>query len=75
MRWEVFIIKHVYFSLACAINLGSSVILTGGVHSRTTVTEYNAMGFVRDLPPLQVKRYSHGCSYYENEDGTKVYEG
>ena len=29
-------------------------------------------GFTRDLPQLQQGRYDHGCSYFENEEGTKV---
>jgi len=58
---------------ACAINLGSSVILTGGYYNpRTRVTEYNEAGWVRDLPDLLQGRYSHGCSYYDNNEGTKT---
>merc|ERR1711994_1183795 len=37
---------------ACAINLGSSVIITGGFSTRTTVSLYNEAGWVRDLPRL-----------------------
>ena len=66
------LVKRTYSSLTCAINLGSSVILTGGLNSRRTVTEYNEAGWVRDLPVLCQKRYNHGCSYYDNNEGTKV---
>ena len=58
--------------MACAINLGSSVILTGGYNTRTTVSEYNEAGWVRDLPALLQKRWSHGCTYYTNDEGIKV---
>ena len=58
-------------SWACGIELGSSVVITGGRYSLTTVTEYNEDGFIRYLPSLQQGRYQHGCSYYVNE-GTKV---
>ena len=58
--------------MACAINLGSSVIITGQDAERTKVTEYNEAGYVRDLPLLQRGRVNHGCSYYNNGDGTKV---
>ena len=58
--------------MACAINLGSSVIITGGVNFTTTVTEYNEDGWVSDLPDLHQGRWDHGCSYYNNDDGTKV---
>merc|ERR1712228_596098 len=60
---------------ACSINLGSSVLLTGGWDGSdvtTRVSEYNVAGFVRDLPPLQQGRDNHGCSYYDNDDGTKT---
>jgi len=36
------------------------------------VTEYSEAGFSRDLPLLQQGRYQHGCSYYDNGDGTKT---
>ena len=58
--------------MACSINLGSTVILTGGFYSPNRVSEYSETGFTRDLPQLLQGRYSHGCSYFENEEGTKV---
>ena len=64
--------KNIQFSLACAINLGSSVIITGSINFPTNVTEYNEAGWVRDLPGLLQGRYSHGCSYYNDDVGTKV---
>ena len=63
---------NIYCSDACPINLGSSVILTGGVRSYTYVSEYTVTGWVRDLPELLQKRSHHACSYYDNDDGTKV---
>merc|ERR1711874_924587 len=58
--------------MACAINLGSSVILTGGDLSIPTVSEYNEAGHVRFLPSLLQGRYAHGCSYYD-KDGTETF--
>ena len=59
--------------MACAINLGSSVTLTGGSnYPYTGVSEYNKAGWVRDLPPLQQERWTNGCCYYNNEEETKV---
>ena len=53
--------------------MGSSVILTGGVHGNVArVTEYSEVGFIKDLPSLQQKRSHHGCSYYKNDEGTNV---
>ena len=52
------------------------MLLTGGKTMDnvdvTRVTEYSETGFVRDLPELQQGRNHHGCSYFENAEGTKV---
>ena len=66
--------------MACAINIGSNVILTGGFSNyqqrpsgpSNLVSEYSESGFTRYLPQLQQGRRDHGCSYFENEEGTKV---
>ena len=58
--------------MACDINLGSSVVITGGYYSPTRVSEYGEAGFIRSLPDLNQERWGHGCSYYDNEEGTKV---
>ena len=60
--------------MACAINLGSSVVVTGGHNYPSTVSEYNEAGYVRDLPSLLQERRSHGCSSYDNDEGTKVHK-
>ena len=48
------------------------MILTGGQYSLNKVSEYSESGFTRDLPQLQQGREDHGCSYFENEERTKV---
>ena len=48
------------------------MILTGGYISLNRVSEYSETGFTRDLPQLLQGRRDHGCSYFENEEGTKV---
>ena len=48
------------------------MILTGGKYSKDQVSEYSESGFTRYLPKLLQGRYYHGCSYFENEEGTKV---
>ena len=48
------------------------MILTGGDFSPKRVSEYSETGFTRDLPQLLQGRRTHGCSYFENEEGTKV---
>merc|ERR1719204_2357989 len=37
-------------SEACSINVGSTLILTGGRYSLDQVSEYSESGFTRDLP-------------------------
>ena len=48
------------------------MILTGGYNTPYTVSEYSESGFTRSLPELQQGRYDHGCSYFENEEGSLV---
>ena len=52
--------------------MGSSALLTGGLYSANEVSEYNQNGYQRKLPQLLQGRFYHGCSYFDNEDGTKV---
>ena len=49
-------------------------MLTGGYYSPNTkrVSEFNERGYLRDLPQLLQSRRDHGCSYFDNEEGTKV---
>ena len=60
--------------MSCAINLGNSVLISGGAYSEAVskVSEYNEAGWVRDLPQLLTGRSQHGCSYFVNNKGTKV---
>ena len=49
------------------------MILAGGYYTLNGVSEYSETGFTRDLPQLlQGREDGHGCSYFENEEGTKV---
>jgi len=36
------------------------------------VSQYNQAGWVRDLPDLLQGRKSHGCSYYDNNEGSQT---
>ena len=63
-----------YCSGACVINLGASMLLTGGGHGGARrVSEYSEAGFLRDLPALVEARWYHGCSYYHNQEGEMVF--
>ena len=66
------IITFSFCSLACSIDNGSSVLLTGGKYSHNRVSEYSETGYQGDLPQLLQGRHNHGCTYFENEYGTKV---
>ena len=50
------------------------ILVGGGWAGRphNIVSEYSDEGYLRDLPPLLTGRYGHGCSYFENDGGTKV---
>ena len=37
------------------------------------MTEYDEDGFVRNFPQLLQQRRLHGCSYYDNANGTKEF--
>ena len=65
-------INYLCSSDACSINLGSTVILTGGVYFQHRVSEYSETGYQRELPRLLTGRFNHGCSYFANDKGTKV---
>ena len=52
------------YSGACAIDLGESVVITGGVYIEKKVTQYKEDGSFNELPQLITGRYSHGCASY-----------
>ena len=49
------------FSIACAIDDEDSVVLTGGINSKSQVTRYNVKGEATTLPSLITGRYGHAC--------------
>ena len=54
-------------SLACAIELENTVVVTGGWGFRYTysrVQVYSTEGPLHQLPNLLTSRVSHGCGYY-----------
>ena len=64
--------SHIYCSSACSINLGSKVILTGGYQGTRVITYYQDLSYDEKLPHLLGVRLDHGCSFFDNADGTKV---
>ena len=57
---------------ACSIPDSDSVLITGGLHSLSSVSRYDLTGWVEDLPNLGQERRRHGCGSYTRGDGTKV---
>ena len=47
-------------------------IVTGGVNSKKTVAEFTKTGQVTYLADLQVGRYWHACSKFEDDTGETV---
>ena len=54
------------------INEGSTFLLTGGYYTKRLASRYDATGWIEDLDPLLSDHYLHGCTQYENSDGSKV---
>ena len=63
---------HYCYSKACSIDLGQTVIITGGYKTIRKVTEYNEDGQAKDLPQLIRGRRNHGCSSYSDKVGNIV---
>ena len=53
---------------ACSIDLGDSVVITGGYYTKRKVTQYNGVRFLKEMPQLIQGRRHHGCSYYTEND-------
>ena len=49
-----------------------TVVLTGGLDTKTQVSVYNSEGWVEDWPELQTGRYSHACGHFVNMDNQVV---
>ena len=62
------------FRYTCAIDMGDSVILTGGYYSNVNAkdTEMRMNGSSTELPELITGRHGHGCASYADEYGNKV---
>ena len=64
------------FSVACAIELEDSVVVTGGrdisVTNLATVQVYNNDGPQEQLPDLLTPRRGHACGHYVDSDDRVV---
>ena len=60
------------FRGTCAINDGTSVILTGGQYTQSDVFRYDKDGFVEKLPSLNIGRWTHACASYIDTDNKMV---
>ena len=59
------------YRYGCSIDLGQSVVITGGASMRT-VTQYKEDGDYTQMPQLITGRYYHGCSSYTDSDSNMV---
>merc|ERR1712142_613679 len=57
---------------ACTIDDQGTFILTGGAYSMETVSRYDDLGFLEDLPSLIIGRKSHACGAYLMANGTQA---
>ena len=65
---------------ACGFYDGSQVIVSSCLQplqgapgvSGCAVSAYDETGHLYDLPSMNLGRIGHGCSYFTNENGTKV---
>ena len=60
------------YRAACSIDMGQSVVITGGYNTKRTVTEYKEDGDHAEMPPLITGRYNHGCSSFMDSDNNMV---
>jgi len=67
------------FEGACTIvdHTTGTLIVTGGevgypYHVVGTVSRYDTLGFVEDLPSMNIERWTHGCGSYLRDDGSQV---
>ena len=57
-------------SAACGIELEKTLVVTGGLQSKTRVAEFTEAGSVKYMASLKIGRYSHACSKFVNGQGT-----
>ena len=60
------------YRYACAIDMGQTVIITGGIDSKRKVTQYSEDGQHKELQELITGRRNHGCSSYVNNENNIV---
>ena len=61
---------------ACAISDSENeeVIITGGFHTRTTVSVYSDAGHQQDLADLRAGRFQHACSGFIYDEKKVIME-
>ena len=61
------------FRDSCGLDLGnSSYVITGGYKAEKKVSVYSTSGWARALPDLNVGRYVHSCSNFNDDNGEMV---
>ena len=57
--------------MACSIELGDTVVVTGGLVAGalgSRVQEYDTVGARDQLPDINTARHSHACGHYIKDD-------
>ena len=60
------------FRYSCSIDLGQTVVVTGGMFSKKNVVEYNEDGQTKELPQMIKARYRHGCTSFVDSNNRIV---
>ena len=59
-------------SAACGIELEKTLVVTGGLQSKTRVAEFTEAGSVKYMASLKTGRYCHACSKFVDGYGNTV---
>ena len=63
---------HIFFSLACSIELEDMVVVTGGCCAINRVMAYNNDGPMYRMPDMPTAREKHACSHYVDSNNNLV---
>ena len=61
-----------YIRYACAVEVGNTLLVTGGYYTLNTVIRYNQNGAFSIQRSLNVGRQKHACATYLNDNGDIV---
>ena len=71
-QFSAIVYSNTFLSDACAIELGDTVVVTGGQWSASRVQVYSVSGPQEELPNMLAPRYGHACGLFVNSDQQTV---